>query len=177
MCRSKHVEPLKNFGMIYSITKLHLVGISTEQFKNTLLGFLRQVRSSSKVKLLEALPLQTSHWFPTETECWKKFPLMRITLKFVTKITQELGSLQTRFNAVFTSTKAHIALTNSPLDKTSLSKYLLWKPATKLTERHWTEKNVQKSSVHITIALRPPNNKNLESLHFSKYNTTKAHTA
>jgi hypothetical protein len=28
--RSKHVEPLKNFGIINSITKLHLVGISTE---------------------------------------------------------------------------------------------------------------------------------------------------
>jgi len=30
VCRSKHVEPLKNFGIINSITKLHLVGISTE---------------------------------------------------------------------------------------------------------------------------------------------------
>ena len=30
MRRSKHVEPLKNFGIINSITKLHLVGISTE---------------------------------------------------------------------------------------------------------------------------------------------------
>ena len=30
MCRSKHVEPLKNFGIINSTTKLHLVGISTE---------------------------------------------------------------------------------------------------------------------------------------------------
>ena len=29
MCRSKHVEPLKNFGIINSITNLHLVGIST----------------------------------------------------------------------------------------------------------------------------------------------------
>jgi hypothetical protein len=27
---SKHVEPLKNSGIINSITKLHLVGISTE---------------------------------------------------------------------------------------------------------------------------------------------------
>jgi len=27
---SKHVEPSKNFGIIKSITKLHLVGISTE---------------------------------------------------------------------------------------------------------------------------------------------------
>ena len=32
MCRSKHVEPLKNFGIINSITKLHLVGISTESY-------------------------------------------------------------------------------------------------------------------------------------------------
>jgi len=30
VCRSKHVEPLKNFGIITSITKLHLVYISTE---------------------------------------------------------------------------------------------------------------------------------------------------
>jgi hypothetical protein len=32
VCRSKHVEPLKNFGIINSIAKLHLVGISTELF-------------------------------------------------------------------------------------------------------------------------------------------------
>jgi hypothetical protein len=32
VCRSKHVEPLKNFGIINSITKLHLVGISTVYF-------------------------------------------------------------------------------------------------------------------------------------------------
>jgi len=64
-----------------------------------------------------------------------KFTLMRITLKFVTKITQGLGLLQSRFNAVFTSTKAHTAFTNSRLDKTSLANKLLWKPATKLTER------------------------------------------
>ena len=30
MCRSKHVEPSVNFGIINSITKLHLVGISAE---------------------------------------------------------------------------------------------------------------------------------------------------
>ena len=30
VCSSKHVEPLKNFGIINSITKLHLVGTSTE---------------------------------------------------------------------------------------------------------------------------------------------------
>jgi hypothetical protein len=30
VCRSKHVEPSVNFGIINSITKLHLVGISTE---------------------------------------------------------------------------------------------------------------------------------------------------
>ena len=33
MCRSKHVEPSINFGIINSITKLHLVGISTEFFQ------------------------------------------------------------------------------------------------------------------------------------------------
>jgi hypothetical protein len=30
VCRSKHVEPSINFGIINSITKLHLIGISTE---------------------------------------------------------------------------------------------------------------------------------------------------
>jgi len=30
--RSKHVEPLKNFGIINSITKLHLVGISIDSY-------------------------------------------------------------------------------------------------------------------------------------------------
>jgi hypothetical protein len=33
VCRSKHVEPSSiNFGIINSITKLHLVGISTESY-------------------------------------------------------------------------------------------------------------------------------------------------
>ena len=31
MCLSKHAEPSVNFGIINSITKLHLVGISTEE--------------------------------------------------------------------------------------------------------------------------------------------------
>jgi hypothetical protein len=31
MCRSKHVEPSKNFGIINFITRLHLVCISTVQ--------------------------------------------------------------------------------------------------------------------------------------------------
>jgi hypothetical protein len=30
MFHSKHIEPSKSFGIINSITKLHLVGISTE---------------------------------------------------------------------------------------------------------------------------------------------------
>jgi len=30
VCPSKHVEPSVNYGIISSITKLHLVGISTE---------------------------------------------------------------------------------------------------------------------------------------------------
>ena len=30
MCRSKHVEPLKNFGIINYITRLHLAGIYTQ---------------------------------------------------------------------------------------------------------------------------------------------------
>ena len=33
VCRSKHVEPSINFGIINSITKLHLVGIATESLK------------------------------------------------------------------------------------------------------------------------------------------------
>jgi hypothetical protein len=32
VCRSKHVEPSINFGIINSIIKLHLVGISTESY-------------------------------------------------------------------------------------------------------------------------------------------------
>jgi hypothetical protein len=31
VCRWKHVEALKNFGIINSITKLYLVGISTDE--------------------------------------------------------------------------------------------------------------------------------------------------
>jgi hypothetical protein len=34
VCRSKHVEPTINFGIINSITKLHFVGISTEISSN-----------------------------------------------------------------------------------------------------------------------------------------------
>jgi len=34
VCRSKHVEPSINFGIINSITKLHLVGISTVYRRN-----------------------------------------------------------------------------------------------------------------------------------------------
>jgi hypothetical protein len=33
VCRSKHVEPSINVGIINYITKLHLVGISTEDTK------------------------------------------------------------------------------------------------------------------------------------------------
>jgi len=32
VCRSKHVEPSINFGIINSTTKLHLVGISIESY-------------------------------------------------------------------------------------------------------------------------------------------------
>jgi hypothetical protein len=32
VCRSKRVEPSINFGIINSITRLHLVGISTESY-------------------------------------------------------------------------------------------------------------------------------------------------
>jgi len=35
VCRSKHAEPSKNFGIINSITMLHLVGISTESYYST----------------------------------------------------------------------------------------------------------------------------------------------
>jgi hypothetical protein len=35
-CRSKHVELSINFGIINSITKLHLVGISTESYAQVL---------------------------------------------------------------------------------------------------------------------------------------------
>jgi hypothetical protein len=35
VCRSRHVDPLKIFGIINSISKLHLVGISTEYFNGS----------------------------------------------------------------------------------------------------------------------------------------------
>jgi len=38
VCRSKHVEPLKNFEIVNSITKLHIVGISTEWITLRVLG-------------------------------------------------------------------------------------------------------------------------------------------
>ena len=43
--RSKHVEPSINFGIINSITKLHLVGISTESpdFLYLVLDRLREI--------------------------------------------------------------------------------------------------------------------------------------
>ena len=54
MCRSKHVEPSKNFGIINSITKLHLVGISTEcglsLCRNDLNGF-REQRAEESTRL------------------------------------------------------------------------------------------------------------------------------
>jgi len=36
MCRWKHVEPSINFGIINSVTKQHLVGISTEKYNTVL---------------------------------------------------------------------------------------------------------------------------------------------
>ena len=39
VCRSKHVEPLKNLGMINSIKNLHLVGISTEWVRSFIVYF------------------------------------------------------------------------------------------------------------------------------------------
>jgi hypothetical protein len=41
VCRSKHVEPSINFGIINSITKLHFVGISTEGYEYNHALFLR----------------------------------------------------------------------------------------------------------------------------------------
>jgi hypothetical protein len=44
VCRSKHVEPLKNFGIINSLTKLHLVGISTEHH-NSISTIIRLIQN------------------------------------------------------------------------------------------------------------------------------------
>ena len=52
MCSSKHVEPSVNFGIINSITKLHLVGISTES--STMNG-------SMNIKLVK-FSLSTPSW-------------------------------------------------------------------------------------------------------------------
>ena len=48
MCRSKHVEPSVNFGIINSTTKLHLVGIYTES--STIHGFMNIKFVKVKVK-------------------------------------------------------------------------------------------------------------------------------
>ena len=47
MSRSKHVEPSINFGIINSITKLHLVGISTEISTN--INFLNEPSGGTRI--------------------------------------------------------------------------------------------------------------------------------
>jgi len=49
MCRSKHVEPSINFGIINSITKLHLVGISTDELKIRSHGFCKFVNQEVEI--------------------------------------------------------------------------------------------------------------------------------
>ena len=44
MCPSKHVEPSINFEIINSITKLHLVGISTESSRATFHDYCEKIR-------------------------------------------------------------------------------------------------------------------------------------
>ena len=50
MCRSKHVEPSINFGIINSITKLHLVGVSTESGNDT---FSLTLGTNKKSRILD----------------------------------------------------------------------------------------------------------------------------
>jgi len=47
VCRSKHVDPSKNFGIINSITKLHLVGISAEHTYKHLKNSVRNTTNRS----------------------------------------------------------------------------------------------------------------------------------
>jgi len=56
--RSKHVEPSINPGIINSITKLHLVGISTES--STMHGFMN-IRHSYYLRR-HSFPLQHDWW-------------------------------------------------------------------------------------------------------------------
>jgi len=57
VCRSKHVEPSINFGIINSITKLHLVGIFTE-YTNSY--FSSDTIASTNVQLLSDIVTPTS---------------------------------------------------------------------------------------------------------------------
>jgi hypothetical protein len=60
VCRSKYVEPSENFEIINSITKLHLVGISTESsamygsmsFTKKNYGMIFSTLSGPKIRVL-----------------------------------------------------------------------------------------------------------------------------
>jgi hypothetical protein len=51
VCRSKHVEPSVNFGIINSITKLCLVGISTESHLKSRMTCIAAARSQFNMGL------------------------------------------------------------------------------------------------------------------------------
>ena len=65
MCRSKHAGPSKNFGIINSITKLHLVGISTEYCKTV---FKMKIKFSTSIKWM-LFTFQITLWQCQRTVC------------------------------------------------------------------------------------------------------------
>jgi len=73
VCRSKHVEPSINFGIINSITKLHLVGISTESYYDARIHEYQISRvflsiSIAKRKIQRALNVATDKFIITEID-------------------------------------------------------------------------------------------------------------
>jgi hypothetical protein len=73
VCRSKHVEPSINFGIINSFTKLHLVGISTDSSK---------MHGSMNIRQFSSHKLAGPHGF--QNIVLKHFP--SAALKFIATI-------------------------------------------------------------------------------------------
>ena len=66
LCRSRHVDPLKNFGMINPVAKLHLVGVSAESCRLIYCSLLAQhVSSDIFAHHQEHLDCICSIWVPS----------------------------------------------------------------------------------------------------------------
>ena len=58
MCRSKHVEPSIDFGIINSITKIHLVGISSESSHGSMnINFVSFMEHTGTNNVMFRLPM------------------------------------------------------------------------------------------------------------------------